>query len=345
MDSDSGELKIPHEIEGVVHPSFLTIDPKQRYLYAVNETTRHEGEETGGVSAFSIDPQSGGLTFINHQPSHGGAPCHLIVDRTGRWVLLANYSSGSASVFPIQDGGRLGSASDVVQHQGSSADARRQAGPHAHSILLDSSNRFAYVPDLGIDKIMIYRFDAENGKLKPNDPPFAQVKAGSGPRHFTFHPSEPYAFGIMEMSSEIISFAFNRETGSLTEIQTVSTLPQDFEGQNSCADIHVSPDGNFLYGSNRGHDSIVIFRIDKQNGKLHSIGHESTQGKTPRNFAIDPSGTFLFAANQNTDTVVTFRIDPKTGKLKPAGHTIQIPNPVCIQFMKKRSVDSRVGNQ
>jgi 6-phosphogluconolactonase len=257
----------------------------------------------------------------------------MSVDATGRFVLVANYGSGSVCVLPIGRDGGLGDAADVVQHQGSSVNPRRQQGPHAHSITLDAANRYAFAADLGIDKVMVYRLDTASGKLIPNDPPWAQVKPGAGPRHFDFHPSGKYAYLINELDSTITAFAYDASRGIIREIQTVPTLPADFRGASTCADVHVSPSGKFLYGSNRGHDSIVIFRIDEATGRLSYVGHELTQGKTPRNFAIDPTGTFLLAANQNSDTIVTFRIDQQTGKLTPTGHVAEAPMPVCLKLM------------
>jgi 6-phosphogluconolactonase len=246
---------------------------------------------------------------------------------------VANYAGGSVSVLPIGEDGRLGELTDLVQHHGSSANPQRQKSPHPHSANLDAANRYLFVPDLGLDKIMIYRIDSPRGKLKPNDEPWARVKAGAGPRHFAFHPKGRYAYVINELDSTVTAFAFDETRGTLKEIQTVPTLPDSFTGNSTCADVHVSPSGKFLYGSNRGHDSIVIFAIDEDTGQLTYVEHEPTQGKTPRNFAIDPTGTFLLAANQNSDTVVTFRIDPVTGRLSPTGHVASVPSPVCLKLV------------
>ena len=328
MDPSSGALKYASVANGGENPSFLAIHPEARYLYAVNELA-----PDGAVTVFSIDPNTGELTYLNQQPSHGGQPCHLSVDKTGRLVLVANYRTGSVSMFPIQNDGKLGEATDVVQHQGSSVNPQRQEGPHAHSINIDAANRYAFAPDLGIDKVMIYQLDLAHGKLKPNDQPSIQVKAGVGPRHFDFHPNRRYAYVINEIGSTITVFAYDETNGTLAEIQTVSTLPEDFEGGSSCADVHVHPSGKYLYGSNRGHDSIVIFEIDDDTGALTYVGHESTQGKMPRNFAINPTGTFLLAANQDTDNIVTFRIDQGTGKLTATGHATEVPMPVCLKLI------------
>jgi 6-phosphogluconolactonase len=238
-------------------------------------------------------------------------------------------------MYPVQVDGRLGAASDIVQHYGSSVDPERQTAPYAHSVNIDPDNRYALVADLGMDKVMVYRLDLEQGKLVPNDPPFASLHAGAGPRHLAFHPNRKYVYVINELDSTMTAFSYLAEAGELSEIQTLSTLPEGYPGeQSSCADIHVAPSGKFVYGSNRGHDSIAIFAVDLATGKLSLVGHESTQGKTPRNFAIDPSGTFLLAANQDSSTVVSFRIDQQTGELHPTGDVAQIPTPVCLKFAR-----------
>jgi 6-phosphogluconolactonase len=332
MDHASGALTPVGVTTGVANPSFLAIDPQQRYLYAVNELMEFSAQPGGAVSAFAIDPTTGALRYLNQQPSHGTAPCHLSVDTTGRWVLAANYMGGNLSVFPILADGQLGPASDTVQHHGSSVNPERQEGPHAHAIIQDPAGRYALASDLGIDKVMIYRFDVERGRLQPNDEPWAQVRPGAGPRHLAFHPSGAYLYLIQELNSTLTVFAYDADRGALREIQTVSTLPAGFAGTNSCADIHVAPSGRFVYGSNRGHDTIAIFEVDQGAGRLTPLGHESTQGRTPRNFAIDPTGAFLLAANQDTDTVVTFRIDQRTGRLSTTGQVIDVPSPVCVKF-------------
>ena len=335
LDPGSGALEYASKATGLNNPSFLAIDPEQRYLYAVNEIGESAGRPSGAVSAFSIDPGTGELTFLNQESSQGTGPCHLSVDKTGRFVLVTNYASGSVSVLPIQSDGRLGEATDMVQHRGSSVNPRRQEGPHAHSITLDPGNRYAFVADLGLDKIMIYRLDLTQGKLIPNDEPWVQVKAGAGPRHFAFHPNGKYAYLINELDSTLIAFTYDAAHGTLREVQTVSTLPEGFAGTNYCADVHVSPSGKFVYGSNRGHDSIAILAIDEGTGRLSCLGHEPTQGKTPRNFAIDPTGTFMLVANQDTDAIVTFRMDQQTGRLLSTGHVTEVPTPVCIEMIPR----------
>ena len=335
MDATSGALSHVSKITGVDNPSYLTLHPNGQYLYAVNEVGDFGGKSSGAVSAFAIDQTNGDLTFLNQEPTDGAAPCHLSVEKTGRYLLTANYTGGSISVHPIDSDGRLGKMSDFVQHVGTSVNPERQQEPHAHSFTLAPDNRFAYAADLGMDKVMIYALNTDGGKLAPATQPWVRVHPGAGPRHFDFHPNGRYAYVINELDSTMTTFAYEASSGRLTELQALSTLPAGFEGRSHCADIHVHPSGNFVYGSNRGHDSIAIFAIDQSNGLLTAVGHASTQGKVPRNFAIDPTGTFLLAANQNTDNVVVFRIDQHTGALTPTGHTLDVPTPVCLKFWSR----------
>jgi 6-phosphogluconolactonase len=327
LDFSTGELTPLDHTPNIVNPSYLVADSKQRHLYAVQET--NEGDNPA-VFAFAIEPETGALSYLNQQPAHGGLPCHITTDRTGRFVLAANYGTGSVSVFPVLDNGQLNSATAVVQHKGSGANPDRQAGPHAHAVVFDPGNRYVFVPDLGLDQIMAYRFDQNRGTLIPHNPPFCRVHSGAGPRHLAFHPNGRYAFGINELDATLITFAYNE--GILTPLQTVSTLPPDFDGERSGAACRVAPAGRFVYGANRGHDSIAIFAFDETTATLAPVGYEPTQGQTPRDFAIDPSGTFLLVANQDTDTVVTFRIDQQTGQLEHTGHVAHIPNPTCLEF-------------
>ncbi len=334
FNSETGELSKLHTVKDVVEPSFLTIDKSRKYLYAVNETVEFEGKKSGAVSAFAIDQKTGDLKFLNKQPSLGGAPCHISVSDNEKFVLTANYVGGNVSVFPIETGGKLGASIDLEQHNGIGPNKDRQEAAHAHSIILDLDNRFAFAADLGVDKVFIYEFDNKNGKLKPNQvQPFYQTKPGAGPRHFTFHQSGKFAFLINELDSTISSLAFDEKRGTLSEVQTVSTLPEKFKGSSSCADIHISPNGKFLYGSNRGHDSIVVYKIDEKTGKLEYVEHTSTGGKTPRNFTISPNGKFLLAANQNSDLIVVFRIDETSGKLSANEFTAKISMPVCLKLI------------
>jgi 6-phosphogluconolactonase len=332
LDTSSGALEYVSVATGVDNPSFLDLHPQKPYLYAINEISEFDGESSGAITAFSIDEETGQLTLLNQQSTIGLGPCHLSVDATGKFVLVANYGGGSVCMLPIQEDGTLGEATDFIQHEGSSVDPARQQGPHAHSIMIDPANQYAFTPDLGLDKILIYKIDLTNGKLVPNDPSSAEVAPGGGPRHFDFHPNRKYAYVINEMGNTVTAFTYDETNGSLAEIQTIPTLPDGFDGTSHTADVHVSPSGKFLYGSNRGHDSIVIFAIDPETGTLTYVDHESTQGETPRNFAIDSTGTFLLAENQGTDTIVTFRIDSDTGKLTATGHVANVPMPVCLKM-------------
>jgi 6-phosphogluconolactonase len=334
MDPATGLLQPHHTAKGIKNPSYLAFHPSRRFLYAVNELKSYEGEATGTLSAFNVDPENGLLQFINRVPTHGTDPCHVTVDQTGKCALVANFASGSVTALPIREDGSLSEASAVIRHAGSSLDALRQSGPHAHSVTLDASNRFAYIPDLGLDKLMIYNFDPNRGKLKSHVQPWFETTRGAGPRHFVFHPDNNFAYLINELDSTIVSLDYNREAGTLEEIQTVPALPESFEGESTCADIHIDPSGSYLFGSNRGHDSIVVYKISRESGKLTYVGHEPTQGKTPRNFAVDLTGTFLFAANQDSNTVVHFSIDQQTGRLRPTGQITKVPTPVCLKILR-----------
>jgi len=329
-DPNSGQLKFESVIKDVVNPSFLEIHPKQNFLYAVNEVESFNGQAGGGVSAFSINSTSGELELLNNQFSHGTDPCYISIEQTGRFALVANYTSGSVAMLPINRDGSLGAATDIVQHSGSSVHPERQTCPHAHCILPDPTNSYAVAIDLGMDKLIIYRMDLEHGKL--NFHADVKVHAGAGPRHLTFHPNGHYAYLINELDSTIIAYRYHSETGAFEELQVVSALPRDFKGENLCADIHVSPDGKYLYASNRGHDSIVYFLIDQSSGGLSYINYVSTEGQVPRNFAIDPNGNFLLVANQKTNNIVTFKIDPVTGQLFKTGHQVEASMPVCVKF-------------
>jgi 6-phosphogluconolactonase len=314
------------------NPSFLAVHPNRQFLYAVNEVSNYEGN-SGYVSAFSIDLKTGQLTLLNKESSGGGSPCHLAIDRSAKWLMVANYGSGSVSLFPIEQDGKLGKPSMLIRHRGSSVDPRRQAGPHAHSVNLSPDNRFLLVSDLGLDKTMIYRLDADKGVLKANNPPFADLRPGSGPRHLSFHPNGRFVYQINELNSTLSVFAYDSAQGSLREIETLSTLPRGFSDASSTAEVEVHPSGRFVYGSNRGHDSIAVFAVKGRKGTLEPVEHVSTHGKTPRHFAIDPTGEYLFAANQNSGEVALFRIQRKTGRLSFAGTVLQIPTPVCVVFV------------
>jgi 6-phosphogluconolactonase len=336
LDPATAVLTYAATVPGVVNPSFLAIGAQGNRAYAVNEITGDHGSH-GTVSAFAIEPGTGNLTFLNKQSTHGLAPCYVSVDGTGRHVLVANYETGSLCVLPVQDDGRLGEATDVVELHGSGPNPQRQEGPHAHMILPGPGGRTLFAVDLGTDRIMLYRLDRGRGKLIPADPPSTQLAAGTGPRHLAFHPNGQVAYVIGELQSTVTVLHYDEGRSRLQHVQSVSTLPDDFEGQNLGAEMAVAPSGRFVYASNRGHDSIVIYEVDQATGKLSLVGHEPSQGAGPRFFTIDPTGTLLLVANQDSDTVVTFRIDQDTGELAATGRVTDVPTPVCLRLLRWRT--------
>jgi 6-phosphogluconolactonase len=330
LDLDSGKLSEPQLAAESKNPSFLATHPSGRFIFAANE-----GDAGPSVSAYAVQPD-GLLKPLGQQSSKGPGPCHVWVDATGKNVLVANYGGGSIACIPIKPDGSIGEATAFIQHTGSSVNAQRQKEPHAHSTYTDSSNRLVYACDLGTDKVYIYRFDAARGTLTPNDPPAGDVPPGSGPRHFAFHPKGGYAYVINEITSTITAFKHDARSGALEAIQTISTLPADDTGTgNSTAEVFVHPSGKFLYGSNRGHDSIAAFSIDPANGQLTLIGHTPSGGKVPRNFAIDPSGQWLVTAHQQSDDLYSFKIDQQSGKLTATGSSAKVPAAVCVLFPAK----------
>jgi len=329
----TGNISMEGFTEGIVNPSFLTIAPDNKYLYAVSETDKYEGETSGSVDAYKIDTGTGGLEHLNKRPSHGAAPCFIITSNDGRYVMVANYNSGNLAVFPVAKDGSLGRITDLVQHHGSGVNPERQEGPHAHSIVLDPANKFALSCDLGTDKVMIYKFDHEHGKLITASQPFAKVKPGLGPRHVKFHPSGRIVYVICEMGNTMLVFDYNPENGHLKQKQLISTLPSDFHGTTDAAELQISSDGRFLYGSNRGADSIVVYSINQKSGEITPVQYQSTLGKFPRHFILDPTEKYLIAANEHTNNVVVFNRDQNSGKITPAGKSIDIPDPVCIKFL------------
>jgi 6-phosphogluconolactonase len=327
----SGELIFQQEVVGILNPSYLAIHPNRSFLYAVNEVDDFVGQEGGGVSAFAIDADSGELELLNTQSSRGKAPCHISVERTGRFAVVGNYGGGNAAILPILEDGQLGPATDVVQHSGSSIDPERQTAPFVHSILPDPTNRFAVVADLGMDRLMIYAMDLEHGKL--NRHAQVRVRPGSGPRHTVFHPNGQYLFLINELNSTLVVYRYDSNAGALEELQTVSTLPPGIEAKNLCADLHIY--GRYLYASNRKHDSIAWYLIDEDTGRLTYQDEIPSGGKEPRNFAIDPTGSFLLAAHERSDNVVVFQIDPSTGRLNQTGLETRISHPACVKFLDR----------
>ncbi len=336
FDLESGAVSPVELAAETTNPSFLASGPGGRFVYAVSEVSDFAGKKSGGVASFAVGPEDGGLTLINTQPSGGRGPCFVAVSPDGGAVLAANYSGGSVAALPAGADGRLAPPASVIQHAGSSVDRQRQKGPHAHSINVDPSGRFALAADLGLDKILVYRLDSAAGTLTPHDPPSAALPPGSGPRHLAFSPDGRFAYVCNEMGNSVTAFSWDAAAGVLRDFQTVSTLPAGFEGENTTAEVRVHPSGLFLYVSNRGDDSLAIFRVDPASGRLAIIGHESTQGEVPRGFNIDPSGSWLLAANQNSDSLVLFRIDSETGALESRG-AVRIGKPVCVLFLPQRT--------
>jgi 6-phosphogluconolactonase len=333
FDPKKGQLTSIGVVAETPDPSFLAVHPSGKYLYAVNEIGNFNGDVSGAVSSFAIDAKTGGLKLLNQVPTRGAGPCHVSLDKTGAFVLVANYDSGSIASFPVQGNGSLGTASGYVQHSGSGPDKERQEGPHAHWIGTSPDNRFALAVDLGLDQVIVYGFDNSKGIFTPMLSGFAKVKPGSGPRHLAFHPNGKFAYVLSEMASAVTVFSYQAKNGSFSTLQTISALPTDYSGPKEAAEIAVHPSGKFLYTSNRGHDSIAVFAIDQKKGTLRSLGPVLTGGKTPRHFAIDPTGAYLLAENQESNNVVVFHIDPSTGSLTPTGQTIDVPSPVCITFV------------
>jgi 6-phosphogluconolactonase len=321
-------------------PSFLAAHSNGKYLYAVNEIDHFGGQKSGAVSSFAIDSKNGKLTLLNQASTQGAGPCYISLDKTGKFILVANYDGGSIAVFPIREDGSLASASAFVQHSGSSVDKERQEGPHAHWIGTSPDNRFVLAADLGLDEILVYRFNSAKGTLAPDTPPFAKLNPGAGPRHLAFHPNGKFAYALTEMGSSVAAFAYKAGKGSLSPLQTVSTLSilrKDYSGVKEAAEIAVHPNGKFLYASNRaGIDTISTFSVDPVKGTLKLKDEYPTMGKTPRNFAIDPTGKFLLSANQESNNIVIFRIDSTTGALSPTGEVTEVPAPVCITFVASK---------
>jgi len=323
------DLGLAGEIQ---NPSFLALHPNHKYLYAVSELG-NTGKNTAAVSGFSIDSATGKLKLLNKVVTGGGGACHLVVDKTQKMLLVANYGTGSIAAFQVKPDGTLSETTALKQHVGSSVNPKRQRGPHAHAVVLSRDNRFVFVPDLGLDEIVSYKIDPSGATLAANDPPFVKLTPGLGPRHFAFHPNNKFAYGLNEMGSSVSVFSYDARPGALKTLQTVSTLPEGFTGENNSAEIAIDNAGRFLYASNRGNDSITQFAIDSRKGTLTKIEVTPTQGRTPRNFTIDPSGRYLLAANQDSDSIVIFQIDQRSGKLSPTGTTVNVPSPVCIQFV------------
>ncbi|MEI9809170.1 MAG: lactonase family protein [Bacteroidota bacterium] len=327
--SDGSAKEVSH-----VHtsnPSYVAISPDQRFVYAVLENADNKGKG-GGISAFSFNKETGVLTYINQQPTGGDHPCYVEIDKTGKWVAAGNYSSGSLSILPVNTDGSLGTTTTHIQHEGSGVNKQRQEKPHVHCTVFSPDNKFLFVPDLGIDKVMIYAFDVATGKLSPAKQPFAKSVDGSGPRHFVFHPTNKYAYLIEELSGTVETFQY--KDGGLKNIQRISTMPANDTSFAGSADIHISPDGKFLYASNRSTaNTIAIYKINPTDGTLTLLAHQSTLGNGPRNFNFDPTGNFLLVGNQNSDQVVIFKRDNVTGLLNDTGKRIEVGKPVCLKWI------------
>lgn len=327
FDTDTGALTKPEFLREAKAPAFFTLRPDGQRLYTCNATS------PGEISAYEITPHTGQLTLLNRASSGGDGPCYVSLDQTAHFVFVANYSSGNLAAYALKPDGSIGERTALVQHTGRSVNPNRQTRPYAHSVIVDPSNRFVLVTDLGVDKVFVYRFNARDGSLTPNDPPFAAVAPGSGPRHVKFHPNARWAYVVNEMASTVCAFDWNTTNGALTELQTASALPEDFKGANTGAEIEVHPNGKFLYASNRGHDSLAVFAIDQKTGQLTLVEHVSCGGKTPRFFNFDPTGKWLLCSNHGSDNTVVFRVDPATGRLTQTGPPVTVPYPFCQQFL------------
>lgn len=348
LDTSTGRFEPIGVSKKLENPSYLAISKDSKYLYTVMETDEFNGEKGGAVGSFLINRETGKLEFLNCQPTRGRAPCHISNDRENKYLFAANYREGTVSVFPINPDGSISPASDIIYHEGCGPNKERQEKPHVHYVTLTPEEKYLCAVDLGIDKVIIYELDKEKVRLIPVKELSPKIKPGSGPRHMTFHPDGRFAYVINELSSDIAVFKYHSPCSSskydfshnssrnyiFEEIQYISTLPEEYKDINYCAAIHVSSDGKYLYASNRGHDSIAIFKIDNCSGKLELISHTPTGGKFPRDFAIDPTGNFLFAANQNSDSIVSFKILPESGKLEQLDYITNVPAPVCIKFAK-----------
>jgi 6-phosphogluconolactonase len=333
FDSTSGKMEPLGLVAETSSPSFLVVHPNRRFLYAVGRPTSPNGPSIGVVLAYAVDTATGSLKLLNTTSSRGVDPTHLSVDRKGEHLLVANYNSGSVAVLPILKDGSLGQASEFIQYSGSSVHPQRQQGPHSHAIDLSPDNRFAFVADLGLDKLFVYRFDSQRGKLTPNNPPSATLNPGAGPRHFAFHPGGRYVYVVNEIQSTLTTFSYDARAGALQELQTVTTLPADFTGSSTAAEVQVHPNGKFLYSSNRGHDSIAVFSINAGTGKLTLVELVPSQGKIPRNFSLDPSGQWLIVGNQDSNSLAIFRVDQKNGTLQATGQSFEVGTPSCVAFL------------
>lgn len=331
LDLQIGELQLIETFTDIVNPSYLALNEKNCFLYAVNELKEFQGKPSGSVSSFKVDETSGELTYVNKQPTNGTDPCHVEMNLEGTNLYVSNFMSGSVCVFPIRPDGSIDAPSQFIQHTGNSVDPHRQTGPHAHSLVFSLDGKFAFIPDLGLDKLMIYKTDSCKQSLVEAAVPYFKTQPGAGPRHCTFSPGGKFCYLINELNSTILVLSYNKKKGSFVELQCVSSLPEGISvSGNTCADVHITPEGTYLYGSNRGHNSLIIYKINKKSGLLDYVSCQSCGGEIPRNFAIDPSGNYLLCANQDSDNIVVFRIDDETGMLTEESK-INIPTPVCVK--------------
>ena len=334
LNSETGEMTRVSGFKAGPNPSFLTLDEQRNYLYAVNETGDYEGQKSGAVSAFSIDQQTGNLTLLNQVASKGGSPCYISLGADGKTVLVANYMGGNVAALPVQENGQLAEAADVEQHKGVGPNKNRQEAAHAHYIAQSPDNRYVYAVDLGIDKILSYKLDGAGGTLTPTEPAVAfAAKPGAGPRQLAFHPDGKYAYVINELNSTMTALAYNSENGTFTEVQTLPSIPADYKENNQPAAVRVSPDGKFVYGSNRGHNSIVVYSIDESTGKMTHVENVPSGGDWPRDMTIDLTGNVLLVANERSNSIAALKIDKATGKLTATGHEAQVSKPVCVQVV------------
>jgi len=333
LDLETGTLKLAQRTTDVQNPFYLAVSPNQKFVYSIH-AKQFGGKEHEQIAAYQITSAVGELKLLNRQSALGSAACYLDVDATGKSLLVANYTTGSVASLPIKEDGSLDKAASFMQHKGNSVDPARQKEPHAHCIVVSPDNRFAFAADLGLDQVLVYRLDAAKATLTPNQPPFARTPAGAGPRHLTFHPNGKHVYVINELKNSVTCFDYNSASGTLAEKQTISTLPKDFAGKSYCADLKITPDGRFLYGTNRGHDSIAAYRIGAD-GSLTLLAIEPSLGKGPQNLAITSDGKLLLCANMPGNNVAVFRIDAKTGALASVGTPVAVQSPSCIRVIRK----------
>lgn len=331
FNTTDGSLKPLRRTPGVEHPFFLAVSPDRKFLYSIH-AKQFGGKDNEQIAAYQIVGRSGELKFLNRQSAEGTAACYLDVDKTGKAVLVANYTSGSVASLPIKADGSLGAPASFHQHKGSSVNPQRQKEPHAHCIVVSPDNKYAFAADLGTDQVLCYKLDTDSAKLTPHKPPFAKSPAGAGPRHLTFHPNGKRVYVINELLNSISVFDYDADAGTLTEKQTIATLPDDFKGTSHCADVKITPDGRYLYGTNRGHDSIAAYRIG-EDGRLTLIAITPSLGKGPQNLAITPDGAWLLCANMPGNNLAVFRIDSKSGRLTSAGEPLKHPSPSCLMIL------------